>query len=284
MSYRQHTHKPHLSTDIAGLQTSVPQRSFTAEPGSLAPSKPSSPLQARLAQATRYGHHFSRVGVLSAPIQTKLTIGEPGDQYEQEADQVAAQVMSMPEQQEEKPVQRSMQEQEEEELQMKPLAGSITPLVQRSGLLPQEERKEEELQMQPEIQRQGMEEEEELQMKPEIQRQEMQEEEEEMVQAQGSGASSAAGLEQNLSSSKGGGSPLPDETRAFMEPRFGADFSGVRIHTGNTATDMNQRIQAQAFTHGKDIYFNSGKYDPGSSSGKTLLAHELTHVIQQTGA
>ncbi len=284
MSYRQHTHKPHLSTDIAGLQTSVPQRSFTPDSESITPVESALPLQARLDRATRYGHHFSRVGMLSAPIQTKLTIGQPGDQYEQEADQVAAQVMSMPEKQQEEPVQRSMEGQEQKELQMKPLASSITPLVQRSALMPQEEQREE-LQMQPEIQRQEMpEEEEQLQMQPEIQRQEMPEEEEEMIQAKGSQTDSMAGLEQSLSSSKGGGSSLPDETRAFMEPRFGADFSGVRIHTDSTATDMNQRVQAQAFTHGKDIYFNSGKYDPSSNSGKSLLAHELTHVIQQTGS
>ncbi len=275
MSYHQHTQKPHLAADIPGLQTSVPERSFTAEMETASLGEGSLPLQAKLDRANRFGHHFSRVGVLSAAsIQPKLTMGQPGDQYEQEADQVAAQVMSMPEKQDES-VQRSggFQEPEEEELQMKPLAGSITPLVQRNALMPQEERREEELQMKPQIQRQEMPEEEEgLQMKPQIQR-----------QASRAGAVDAGGLEQSLSSTKGGGSPLPNETRAFMEPRFGADFSGVRIHTDTSATDMNQSIQAQAFTHGKDIYFNSGKFDPGSNSGKSLLAHELTHVVQQTG-
>ena len=268
MSYH-HTHKPHLTSDIPGLQTSVPERSFTAEMETASFGEGSLPIQAKLERSNRLGHHFSRVGVLSAAsIQPQLTMGQPGDQYEQEADQVAAQVMSMPEQQTES-VQRSggLPEQEEE-VQMKPLSGSITPLVQRSALMPQEERQDEELQMKPEIRRQEMPEEEEVQMKPEI---------------QASGAGAMDGLEQSLSTTKGGGSPLSEETRSFMEPRFGADFGGVRIHTGSSANEMNQSIQAQAFTHGKDIYFNSGKFDPGSDSGKSLLAHELTHVIQQTG-
>lgn len=88
-------------------------------------------------------------------------------------------------------------------------------------------------------------------------------------------------FEQTLASSKGGGSALPADTRRFMENRFDADFSGVRIHTGTAAESMNRQVNAQAFAHGSDIYFNSGKYAPGTAGGKLLLAHELTHTIQQ---
>ena len=88
-------------------------------------------------------------------------------------------------------------------------------------------------------------------------------------------------FEQSLSSSKGGGSALPDNTRQFMESRFNADFSGVRVHTGSYAQSLSTQIHAQAFTHGNDIYFNQGKYAPNTSGGGTLLAHELTHTIQQ---
>ncbi len=88
-------------------------------------------------------------------------------------------------------------------------------------------------------------------------------------------------FEQNLASTKGGGNALPIETREFMETRFNADFSGVRIHTGSYAGQMSSSINAQAFTHGNDIYFNTGKYSPQSESGGTLLAHELTHTLQQ---
>ncbi len=90
-------------------------------------------------------------------------------------------------------------------------------------------------------------------------------------------------LESRLNGSKGSGSPLPSDVRSFMEPRFGADFSQVRVHTGSDAVRMNREVGAKAFTHKQDIYFNAGHYSPGSASGKELLAHELTHTIQQTG-
>ncbi|MDH7460660.1 DUF4157 domain-containing protein [Chitinophagaceae bacterium 26-R-25] len=94
-------------------------------------------------------------------------------------------------------------------------------------------------------------------------------------------ASSA--IESSLSSSKGGGNPLPEGTRTEMENSFGSDFSNVRVHNDSTAVQMSKDLSAQAFTHGNDIYFNSGKYDPKSTAGKHLLAHELTHTIQQGG-
>ncbi|PSR57138.1 hypothetical protein AHMF7605_01690 [Adhaeribacter arboris] len=91
----------------------------------------------------------------------------------------------------------------------------------------------------------------------------------------------AAPFEQTLAASKGEGTAMPDSTRQFMENRFQADFSGVRIHTGSTAESLSSSIQAQAFAHGNDIYFNKGKFSPDSTAGRTLLAHELTHTIQQ---
>ncbi len=84
-----------------------------------------------------------------------------------------------------------------------------------------------------------------------------------------------------LNSSKGGGSPLANDAKSFMESRFGSDFSRVKVHTDSDAVQMNKELNAQAFTHGNDVYFNRGRYDPNSSSGKHLLAHELTHTIQQ---
>ncbi|WDD96739.1 eCIS core domain-containing protein [Thalassomonas actiniarum] len=88
-------------------------------------------------------------------------------------------------------------------------------------------------------------------------------------------------FESSLQSSKGSGSPLPDNTRAEMETGIGANFGAVKIHTNDNAAQMNQQINAKAFTHGSDIYFNQGQYNPESSSGKHLLAHELTHTVQQ---
>ncbi|MBK9492218.1 MAG: DUF4157 domain-containing protein, partial [Haliscomenobacter sp.] len=67
------------------------------------------------------------------------------------------------------------------------------------------------------------------------------------------------------------------KTRAEMENSFGVDFSQVNIHTDGEAVQLNKDLGAHAFTHGKDVYFNAGKYNPDNSSGKHLLAHELTH-------
>lgn len=95
------------------------------------------------------------------------------------------------------------------------------------------------------------------------------------------GSSNTATFEQTLSSSRGEGSPMSDGTRQSMESRFGTDFSGVRIHTDSRAENMSRSISAHAFTYGNDIYFNSGKYSPNTADGGMLLAHELTHTIQQ---
>jgi hypothetical protein len=168
-------------------------------------------------------------------LHPKLTIGAANDHYEQEADRVAQQVMSMPTLPSAVTGQATIQGQvpeEDEVAQTKPLAATITPLVQCAPSDPQ------------------------------------------------GSFEPGADFESRLSTS-GGGSPLPASTRAFMEPRFGADFSGVRLHTGNDAAQLNRAIGAQAFTHGRDIYLGEGKNDLESRAEKQLLAHELTHTIQQ---
>ena len=104
------------------------------------------------------------------------------------------------------------------------------------------------------------------------------------MDAGNSGTSVSSSFASSLNASKGGGSPLPQGTRIFMENAFSTDFSSVKIHTGNVASEMSKGINANAFTFGKDIYFKSGGYSPNTYSGKNLLAHELTHVVQQTGS
>ncbi|MDH3976490.1 MAG: DUF4157 domain-containing protein [Deltaproteobacteria bacterium] len=74
---------------------------------------------------------------------------------------------------------------------------------------------------------------------------------------------------------------MPESTRSFFEPRFGADFSGVRVHTDRNASHLARSVNAKAFTKGRDVVFGSGQYSPESPGGKRLLAHELTHVVQQ---
>jgi hypothetical protein len=155
-------------------------------------------------------------------IQAKLTVNQLGDIYEQEADRMAAQVMTIAAPQSEHSIQRE-----------------IEPKKQK----------------------------EKIQMMPSLQ-----------LAADGN-REVGGNLENQLNSSKGGGSPLPNEVRSFMEPHFGADLSQVRVHTGGEAVQMNRELNAQAFTHGSDVYFGSGK-SPGNNE---LTAHELTHVVQQIG-
>lgn len=91
-------------------------------------------------------------------------------------------------------------------------------------------------------------------------------------------------VDRKLAESRGRGSPLDGGTRTLMERGFGADFGAVRVHTGADAMAMNRDLKAQAFTRGNDIFFNAGKFEPRSQRGRNLLAHELTHVVQQGAA
>jgi Domain of unknown function (DUF4157)/Bacterial SH3 domain len=88
----------------------------------------------------------------------------------------------------------------------------------------------------------------------------------------------------DIRSTMGGGHPLPAATQAFMEQRIHADFSSVRIHASRYSDRLCSRLGALAFTVGDDIYFSSGMYQPDSTDGKRVLAHELTHVAQQEGS
>ena len=188
-------------------------------------------------------HDISKI---SLRPQAKLSISQPGDTYEQEADSVARQVMQrMALSGNRQSIQRQEVPEEEEELQMKPLEIST-------------------------LQRQEVpEEEEELQMKPMVQR-----------QANG-GMAATADLETSINQARGGGQPLVDNIREPMEQAFGADFGGVKVHTDSHSDRLNRSIQARAFTTGQDIFFRQGEYNPGSRGGQELLAHELTHVVQQ---
>ena len=91
-------------------------------------------------------------------------------------------------------------------------------------------------------------------------------------------------FESRIQSLKDGGQPLPKSARAFFEPRFGQDFSRVRAHTDAQAAETAQTLNARAFTMGHDIVFGAGQYVPGTSEGRRLMAHELTHVMQQGAA
>ena len=90
-------------------------------------------------------------------------------------------------------------------------------------------------------------------------------------------------IERSIDNARGSGNSMDHRTRSGMESAFGADFSGVRIHTDHGADTLSRSLNARAFTTGSDVFFRHGEYNPGTSSGRELLAHELTHVVQQNG-
>jgi hypothetical protein len=223
-------------------------------------------------QQTHGNRYVQRV---VAGIQAKLKVGQPGDVYEQEADRVADAVMRMPDPR----VQRQVEPEEEKEetLQSKPLANQITSFVhvQRQEE-PEEEEEEEMLQAKPLAE----------EITPLVLRQVEPEEGEEELQARAKATSGhlsevTPNFESNILSLRGGGQPLPKSERAYFEPRFGQDFSQVRVHTDTRAAESARAVNARAFTVGQDVVFGSGHYASGTSEGQRLMAHELTHVVQQ---
>jgi len=112
-----------------------------------------------------------------------------------------------------------------------------------------------------------------------------QDEESKKVQAKegdGESTQSSPKTEEQLNASKGSGSMMSESVQSEMESNFGTDFSDVRVHTDSRAQEMSKDLNAKAFTHGNDIYFGAGNYSPKTESGKHLLAHELTHTVQQS--
>lgn len=161
-------------------------------------------------------------------IQAKLAISQPGDIYEQEADQVAEQVMRMPE----SVIQRT-----------------CSASAPGGSLCSECEWKQKAL-----------------------------------VQRKADGRSDKAGsVADDFVRNLGPGAPLNSATRAYFEPRFGRDFSRVRVHADTKAAESTRAVDALAYTVGPDIVFAQEQYRPATENGRRLLAHELTHVVQQEG-
>lgn len=213
-----------------------------------------------------------------------LRLGKPNDRFEREADATADAVMRMPDPASER------EAQEEDNQSPEVQASPMEPVVQRAGS-PATEEEEEVAQAQHKatgaiLQRQeerGEDDERDdtIRAKGEAGRDE---EERASVQAKslGGGGQVPASVQQTMRGSHG--APLPDETRSFFEPRFSRDFSTIRVHTDGPAVSAAASLRAQAFTYKRDIYFNAGRYQPSTGSGRRLLAHELAHTIQQGAA
>lgn len=204
------------------------------------------------AELPSFLHDFSQISQRrshpSTFLQTKLAINSPGDKYEKEADQVSAQIMRMP------ASLSSVSSDKQQQLT------SIQEIDQTEKAVIQRQYSE--------TAENDTEEDERLQRK----------------EISGQTHNAAPQLASQLSVSKGQGSHLPQATQAFMESRFGRDFDQVTIHTDSNAAQMNRSLHAKAFTHQQDIFFGEGQFQPGSDAGKHLLAHELTHVVQQSGS
>jgi hypothetical protein len=237
-----------------------------------------SPLEA---QQHALGNQAVQRLIDSRAVQPKLTVGAPNDVYEQEADRVADHVMGMSPQTAAgsagtQTVHRTEVHRAEDD-KKKDAKGTDAPKkeggkaggkeaggkdggkdkkkeddkAKRKPILDDEKDKKDE-----EVQREATDE----ALVPEV----------------------SPALEASLDAQHGGGEPLPDSLKEFFEPRIGADLSDVRIHTDQRAADAAAELEAQAFTHERDVYFGAGYFEPESTRGRWLLAHELTHTVQQT--
>jgi hypothetical protein len=180
-----------------------------------------------------------------ARVQAKLRVSQPGDKCEQEADRLADAVMRTPE-----------------------------PHTQEEAIFGQTRG--------PSLQRQCSECEEEVYRQP---LEEEEDEAEQTLQAKevpGRASEATPDERADIEGVRSGGQPLPGSVRAFFEPRFGRDFSNVRVHTDAWAVETARAVNARAYTVGRDVAFGTGQYTPGTTEGKQLLAHELTHVVQQS--
>lgn len=164
-------------------------------------------------------------------LQRKLTLGQPGDKYEREADRIASQVVQTinPPASKENIIRQSIQR--ENDLEGVMSAKGFQAAIQRKQAI--------------------------------------------------AGGEASSDLESDINKARGSGQPLNAGLQQSMGQAMRADFSGVRVHTDTQSDQLNQSIQAQAFTTGQDVFFRQGAYQPENQAGQELIAHELTHVIQQ---
>lgn len=238
----------------------------TAEKSSTTTSTPATQTSSQPFFAKAGGGNFFEPKATAAtpPVQMKLTVNKPGDKFEQEADHMADKVMRMPAPDEK--LQRQpddkLQKKEDEKLQKKEedklqKAAAPEEKVQRAELKDEKVQKKED---------------DKLQKK----------EGDDKLQRKGDDAPAVEpGVQAAIQEKAAGGQPLAADVRSYMEPRFGADFSQVRIHSDLESAGLSNRLSARAFTFQNHIFFGRNQYQPGTDAGKQLLAHELTHIMQK---
>ena len=228
-------------------------------------------------------------------IQKKITVEQANDKYEQEADRVAEKVVSNNEEKklQQKPIFTTIQRKEtdEDKTQLKEEEEKLQTKEDEEEKIQTKEYKEE-IKQKEELEEKNLEEnpilkKEEENKKEEIQRKIIQFKEpiqrKTEVRFFRKSNTVSPEIEQEIKFTKSLGNPLDKKVRNEFEPKFGVSFKDVKIHTGSYSVSLNKKLNSQAFTYGKNIYFGAGKYNPETISGKKLLAHELTHVVQQRG-
>ncbi|HEU0237002.1 MAG TPA: DUF4157 domain-containing protein [Candidatus Limnocylindrales bacterium] len=216
--------------------------------------------------------HASAIGNLetlrrlaAVGVQPKLDVSHPTDAHEVEADRVAEQVMAMP-------VDRAAEPATDEE-------EAVATRLDRATAEPEEE--EEVATRLDRAAEPATDEEETVATRLDRAAEPATDEEETIATKAADAPTMTPGIESGINTSRAGGTPLDAGERSFFEPRFGRDLSDTKVHTDATAARLASDLNAQAFTVGRDIYMGAGRYQPGTESGRTLLAHELTHTVQQ---
>jgi peptidoglycan hydrolase-like protein with peptidoglycan-binding domain len=240
-------------------------------------------------------------------FQAKLSVNNPGDHYEQEADHVADAVVnqntgtSKVQKKKISSIQRLSTPIEDEKLGTNDARMEKDKEIQEKPVSPtgpdkEKEKKPVQKMDDPDKEKekkpvQKMDDPEKEKEKKAVQKMDDPEKEKEKKKPgtvqkknESAGTTASSQVSSKIENSSGRGESLPSKTLREMNSSFGADFSGVNIHKDGEAASLNKELHAQAFTHGRDIYFNEGKFDPSSQPGKLLLAHELTHVVQQGAA
>ena len=250
-------------------------------------------------------------------VQTKLTVNKPGDKFEQEADKMADKVMRMPAPappEKEEKIQRATlpeekvqkatlpeekvqkatlpeekvqkQAKEEEKIQKATLPeekvqkATLPEEKIQKAILP-EEKIQKQVKEEDKIQKATLPEE-KIQKQAKEEEKVQKKEEEKLQRKNGDGTSTdAADAQSDIRNKTTGGQPLSSETKSYMEPRFGTDFNNVRVHNDQESGGLSNQLGARAFTYQNHVFFSNDQYQPGTSDGKHLLAHELTHTIQQ---
>lgn len=266
-------------------RTSAPQRQAadrSPQPARGRRTGASEHTQAPLGGGLRSNQALQRLADIG--VRPKLDVSTPGDAYEREADELAGQVMRTTEPEQKKPEPTAKKRPEEG---LKRAADDERKGERKDPSTTEPKKDDESLRRRVDDEKRTPKEkrpDETVKRAAEEEPRRDREDATETLRARSESASTPVvpdAMESWLGGTKGGGEPLSPRSREFFEPRFGRDLGDVRIHSDAGAARAASEINARAFTHGRDIYFGSGRYQPETTAGRHLIAHELAHTMQQ---